>query len=220
MLKTGYQTIKKVFKLPQILNFFGHWLSDREKQEIIKIFKKSDANDQELYLKLKIYSLLKALQKRRRKEFGFLVVFGWEKQWLEDYASFPDASQNLFSEKQVSLIKLSFDKALEIFSKLSYFDGAVLIGRKGNLVASGVYLENMQPKAVAEKMKLKKTIDLSQAFGFAKKVHTRHLAGIACSYKLPKTTVFVVSEESKVLRIFEKGKIVFSSLRQESATED
>jgi DNA integrity scanning protein DisA with diadenylate cyclase activity len=195
------------------------WLSDRGEERIVKLFQASE-NEKAGFLKLKLYSLLKALQKRRRSEFGMLAVFGWRKDWFVDYASFPDATQNLFSVKPVSLAELSFDRALDLFIQLSYFDGAILVDKNGRILASGVYLENMRPKTVAEKLCKKKTSDLSEAFGFVQKVHTRHLSGIACSYKLKGTAVFVISEESNALRVFEKGKITASPFKKEIADEN
>ena len=104
---------------------------------------------------------------------------------------------------------------LKKFVKIADFDGAVLVGKRGRVRVSGIYLENMQPKRVMEKIGKTRYTDLSSAFGFYKKVHTRHLAGIACSYVLKGSLVYVISEEDDSLRIFENGKIIYSPYQKE-----
>ena len=95
------------------------------------------------------------------------------------------------------------------------FDGAILINNKGLVLASGVFLENIKAKEVALNLNPQKAEDLSAAFGFKKKVHTRHLTAIASSYVLKNTTVFVISEEDRSIRIFEKGRIIYSTIKGE-----
>lgn len=166
-------------------------------------------------LKVKIYYVLKRLKKRRRKPFGMLIVLGWKREWTKKYASVPDRTQNLFAAQSFDFAGAPENRAIETLAKLADFDGAILMSAQGEIIASGIYLENMQPKRVAEILAPDHAADMSAAFGFAKKVHTRHMAGIAASYWLKNTTVFVVSEEDGSIRIFENGKIVFSTVSKE-----
>ncbi len=179
----------------------------------------SSGTEKQQQEKIRIYSLLRRLMKKRRSSFGMLVVYNWKRQWFKDYASFPDATQNLFSKKAYQMEKHSPEHTLELFMQLSRFDDAILISQQGTFIASGVYLENMQPKEAAQEIAPGKADDLSDAFGFVKKVHARHLVGIACSYRLRGTTVYTISEEQRILRIFENGKIIYSSLRHEVKSE-
>jgi len=166
-------------------------------------------------LKLKIYQVLKLLRRRRRKPFGMLIVLGWKREWDRKFASLPDATQNAFRDRRLDLVGAAEEKILEEFSGIADFDGAILVNQRGQVLASGIYLENVRPKRVAEVMHPEKSQDLSSAFGFVRKVHARHLAGIAASYWLKGSTVFVVSEEDGTIRIFEGGKVIWSSIRRE-----
>lgn len=166
-------------------------------------------------LKLKIYHTLKRLKKRRRKPFGMLIILGWKREWTKKHASMPDKTQNLFAARPFDFAGASEDRTIETLGQLADFDGAILMSEKGEIVASGIYLEAMQTKRVAELLAPDHAADMSAAFGFAKKVHTRHMAGIAASYWLKDTTVFVVSEEDGSIRIFENGRIIYSTITRE-----
>jgi len=166
-------------------------------------------------LKLKIFQTLKRLRKRRRAPFGMIIVLGWKREWDKKYSAMPDKSQNLFIHSTFDFAAASEERALEKLAELADFDGAILMNSRGQIIASGIYLESMAPKKVAEILNPQKTDDLSRAFGFSKKVHTRHMAAIAASWRLKNTTVFVVSEEDGSIRIFENGRIIFSTIREE-----
>jgi DNA integrity scanning protein DisA with diadenylate cyclase activity len=166
-------------------------------------------------LKLKVFQTLKRLKKVKKKPFGMLIVLGWKSDWFEKYASFPDSEQNLFDAKPFDFARAPNERALEILAKISDFDGALLLNSRGEIVASGVYLENMDPKDAAKAINPDKAEDLSGAFRFATKVHSRHLAAIAASYRLKGTTVFAVSEEGGSVRVFEKGRIIYSTISKE-----
>lgn len=191
--------------------------SARERELVVQAFG-SSGTEAYIALRFDVYKILQRLIRRRKNPFGMLVVLGWKKEWLEEFASFPDSTQNLFAKKSYALRTHSFERTLELFTELSYFDGAVLMNPRGEMIASGVYVENIHPKEVAQEIAPAKAEDLSEAFGFMKKVHTRHLTGIACSHVLQGTTVYAISEEHEALRIFEKGKIIYSTIRSEIAS--
>lgn len=166
-------------------------------------------------LKLRIFYLLKDFQKIHRKPFGMIIVLGWDDKWLDRYASVLDSNQNIFAENRFDLAQATDKEAVDVLKKIADFDGAIFINVRGQIVASGMYLENMKSKEAAKILNPQKTQDLSEAFGFKRKVHTRHLAAIAVSYRLKDTTIYAVSEEDKSLRIFENGKIIWSTIRGE-----
>lgn len=166
-------------------------------------------------LKLKIYHTLKRLKKRRRKPFGMLIVLGWKREWMKKYASLPDKTQNLFAARTFDFAGATEERAVETLAQLADFDGAILMSEKGEIIASGIYLESMHAKRLVKILGPDHASDMSAALGFAKKVHTRHMAGIAASYWLKGVTVFVVSEEDGSIRIFENGRIIFSTVRKE-----
>ena len=190
------------------------WFSDAEQGRIKHAFSDIGSEAQQVTC-LMIYQALVRLMRRRRNAFGMLVVCNWHREWIQEYASFPDESQNLFKEREYVIADHTVDELVDVLAKTADFDGAILVSRRGTIVASGVYLENMKAKEVARQMGVRGTADLSEAFGFMRKVHMRHLAGVACSYLLPDTVVFVVSEERKDLRILKTGTIIYSTYAQE-----
>ena len=148
-----------------------------------------------------------------------LVIYNFKEEWFDKFCSFPDISQNIFKDKKLNILKTPLNEVINAFSLTSDFDGAILINNKGTVIASGVFLENIKAKEVALTLNPSKAEDLSAAFGFKKKVHTRHLTAIASSYVLKHTTVFVISEEDRSLRIFEKGRIIYSTIKGEANYE-
>ncbi len=205
--------IRKFSKIFKILSAFPQ-LTDNEREMLVNILANSKTGAPP-ELKLKIYHTLKRLKKRKKRPFGMLIVLGWQREWNKKYASIPDKTQNLFAEKPFDFANSSDERALEILSRLADFDGAILMTEKGEIIASGIYLEGMQTKRLFGIVSQDSHQDMSAALGFAKKVHTRHMAGITASYLLRGTTVFVVSEEDGSIRIFENGKIIFSTINKE-----
>jgi len=112
-----------------------------------------------------------------------LVVYNFDEEWFDKFCSFPDVSQNIFKDKN-KYFKNPLNEIVNIFLLTTDFDGAILINNRGLVLASGVFLENIKAKEVALHLNPQKAEDLSAAFGFKKKVHTRHLTAIALSYVL------------------------------------
>ncbi len=165
--------------------------------------------------KLRIAAILLNLRRDLKKKFGMFVVFGWDEKYREKYIDIPDATQDIFYKYHFNIFSESDAKITERFRKTVNFDGAILVNGEGDIVNSGVFLEGLHPKKVAQEICKKKTGDLSSQFGFIKKVHTRHLSAIAASYELKGTTVFTVSEETGDFHIFEEGTIVYSTVKKE-----
>ena len=139
-----------------------------------------------------------------------LVVLGWDNAWNESYASLIDSHQNIFSDNHLDICAENKERVVDELLKTVDFDGAILIDKKGRILGSGMNLENMKPKEAAALIGQNCGNDLSDIFGFSKKVHTRHLNAIAASYRLRGSTVYVISEEDGSIRIFEGGKIAWS----------
>lgn len=211
--------IKKVLEILKLAKEISRFeLFTREEQEKLPFVLAGESDDgPSPEIKLKIYQIILRLRKRIKKPFGFLIVLGWRGEWNREYASTPDITQDIFRDHRFDLSRHSLGECLATIEKTIDFDGAILVNKEGTIISSGVYLENLSPKEVAKEMRPgHKVEDLSEAFGFAKKVHTRHLAAIAASYKLKGTTMFVLSEEDRSVRIFEKGKIIWSTIPSET----
>lgn len=186
----------------------------KEQEKLVSALLKNESA-LDIDLKIKIYNLLLALRKDAKRPFGMLIVLGWQKQWNKKYVGFPDITQNIFRNNKISLRSDSYNDIAQIVKKTMDFDGAILINAKGDFIASGVYLTDIKPQEIAKILHQSTAVDLSTSFGFKRKVHMRHLAGIATSYILKETTVFVLSEEDGSLRIFEEGRIVWSTIGSE-----
>jgi DNA integrity scanning protein DisA with diadenylate cyclase activity len=213
ILRFSNRVLRRFYEVSQAIASIAG-LGQHEQEILLNVLANSKTNTSP-ELKLKIYWALKMLSKRRRKPFGMIIVFGWQRKWNKDFSSLPDETQNIFVNRRFSINQSSAEKVVDVFFEVSDFDGALLINPQGRVVASGIYLESMRPKKVAEILCPARSQDLSSSFGFVRKVHTRHLAGIAASYWIKGSTVFVVSEEDGSIRIFEGGKIIWSTIRKE-----
>lgn len=158
--------------------------------------------------KLKLSEVVLSIMNRRRA-FGLFVILRWQDKW-NSFTDTPDSGQDIYKKHHVNLRDLVKEgKHYNVESTLD-FDGAILIDKDGNILDSGIIIEGLRPKVVANKINPGKFKDLSEQFGFKGKVHSRHLSAIAASYIFKGTTVFTVSEENDSFHIFENGKIVFS----------
>ncbi len=145
----------------------------------------------------------------RRRAFGLFVILGWQNKWRK-FTDTPDSNQDIYKKHHVNLKDLVKEgKHYKVESTLD-FDGAILVDKDGNILDSGIIIEGLRPKIVANKIHPGKFKDLSQQFGFKGKVHSRHLSAIAASYIFKGTTVFTVSEENDSFHVFENGRIVYS----------
>ncbi|OGN04315.1 MAG: hypothetical protein A2831_01280 [Candidatus Yanofskybacteria bacterium RIFCSPHIGHO2_01_FULL_44_17] len=176
--------------------------------ELIEIFKKSAVN-LPISLKMKTAELVLNLMKNQ-KNFGLFIVLGWHDQW-QDYTDISDSTQDIFVKHHINVadIENHADWYREVESTVG-FDGAILIDGNGEVVHSGVILEGLRPRSVAERVNPGKFADLSEQFGFSQKVHSRHLFAITSSHVFKDTTVFTVSEETNSFHVFENGRIVYS----------
>jgi len=215
MPKKFLKNLAKFLRLQKAVEHFGLFRG-AEKKNLPKILAQNIDCFADPELKLKVYEILLELRRQIRKKFGLLIVLGWRREWNEKYISMPDATQNIFrAHCHFDLKHASFRHAVSVIKKTIDFDGAIIITCEGIIIGSGLYLENFHPKEVVKILHPTKTEDLSSAFGFAQKVHTRHLAAIAASYTLRGTTVFVLSEEDNTIRIMEKGRIIWSTVGEE-----
>ena len=176
--------------------------------QIAEMFKKSKTT-LPVFLKIKTAELVLNLM-RDQKNFGLFIILGWHNKW-QGYTDISDSTQDIFYSHHVNVAEIEnhADWYREVESTVG-FDGAILIDTHGEIVHSGIILEGLRPRAVAEKVNPGKFSDLSEQFGFKEKVHSRHLFAITSSYIFKNTVVFTVSEETGAFHIFEAGKITYS----------
>lgn len=161
-------------------------------------------------LKLKTAEvILRVMERKRRRHFGLFVILGWQRKW-QDYLDISDSQQDIFAGHHLDIVDVGVGKEGDVGDTID-FDGAILIDRKGRILHSGVFIEGLRPRTVAEKINPGKFKDLSEQFGFDTKVHARHLAAITASYVFRGTTIFTVSEETDAFHVFEGGRIVYHS---------
>lgn len=160
--------------------------------------------------KLKLAELILHLMKRKRS-FGLFVILGWQNKWRK-FTDMPDVDQDIFARRHINIMRIKAGRRRRRdVSATVNFDGAILISSNGELLRSGVMIEGLRPRAVAEKINPGKFRDLSEQFGFKEKVHLRHLTAITASYVFRGTTIYTVSEETGNFHIFENGRIIYST---------
>jgi hypothetical protein len=159
-------------------------------------------------LKLRTAEAILEVMVRRKRHFGMFVILGWRDAWRK-HLDIADSAQDIFAKDRHSILEDASGRhrGHDIASTVD-FDGAILIDRKGTIVHSGVIIEGLRPRVIADKVNPGRFKDLSEQFGFLSKVHARHLAAIAASYVFKGTTVFTVSEENDAFHVFEEGRIV------------
>lgn len=184
--------------------------------KIIKIFSKGKIF-KENAIQIELAEMILHLRRSHKKKFGIFIIFGWQNKWNQKYADIPDNSQDIFVKHHINIFKF-YKNSLKKISSTINFDGAILIDKNGNILHSGIIIEGLRPRNLANKISsLGQEHDLSSRLGFKKKVHSRHLSAIAASNQFKGTTVFTVSEETGDLHIFHKGKILFSTVKGEYA---
>ncbi len=176
--------------------------------QIAEVFKKSEVN-LPVSLKMKTAELVLHLMKSQ-KNFGLFIILGWQNEWQE-YTDISDSTQDIFMAHHVNVadVENHADWYREVESTVG-FDGAILIDGAGEIKHSGVMIEGLRPRIIAAEINPGNFSDLSDQFGFKRKVHTRHLSAIAASHVFKNTTVYTVSEEANDMHIFETGKIIYS----------
>lgn len=184
--------------------------------------------DLPIFYKLRIAEFVIRLRKSFHKKFGLFIIFGWSKRWNE-YADIVDSSQDIFHKHHIRIFRFGQRSIQDLndqrfisshIRKLINFDGAILINKSGQIVDSGVYIEGLKPRAMARVVNPRAAGDLSNRFGFKKKVHARHISAITASHIFKNTTVYTLSEETGDFHIFEGGKIVYSTVRGEVSSEN
>ena len=157
-------------------------------------------------LRLKVSKILLKLM-NRKTGFGVFIILGWKNKW-QKYTDIPDAGQDIYKKHHQNILKHYHSHKHDIETTIS-FDGAILIDDQGNVVHSGIIIEGLRPKVVANKLNPGRFKDLSEQFGFKMKVHSRHLSAITASYIFKGTTIITVSEENDSFHVFESGKIIY-----------
>lgn len=156
-------------------------------------------------LKLRTAEMILRVMARKKRHFGLFVILGWQRKW-NDHLDISDGDQDIFARHHADIMR--GERGSKDVASTVDFDGAILIDRHGVITHSGVFIEGLRPRVVAEKVNPGKFADLSEQFGFETKVHARHLSAITASYIFKGTTVFTVSEENDAFHIFEGGRIL------------
>ncbi|KKT81307.1 MAG: hypothetical protein A3B99_03980 [Candidatus Yanofskybacteria bacterium RIFCSPHIGHO2_02_FULL_44_12b] len=159
-----------------------------------------------LVLKLKAAKIMLKLM-NKKTGFGLFVILGWQNKW-RSHTDLPDSVQDIYVEHPHNILKAYRTGKYNIETTIN-FDGAILIDARGNIIHSGIIIEGLKPRSAADKINPGKFKDLSEQFGFRKKVHSRHLSAITASYIFKGTTVMTVSEETNSFHVFENGRIAY-----------
>lgn len=162
-----------------------------------------------LDVKLKIAEIMLKLM-NKKAGFGLFIVIGWKDKWRK-FTDMPDIEQDIYVKHHINILKHQKSNKYDIGATIN-FDGAILINSRGDIIQSGVIIEGLRPKVIANKINPGHFQDLSEQFGFKMKAHSRHLSAITASYVFKNTTVMTVSEENNSFHVFEGGRILYRLL--------
>ncbi|MEK6922968.1 MAG: hypothetical protein AABX08_04175 [Nanoarchaeota archaeon] len=142
---------------------------------------------------------------------GYLIVTGFD-------SANPLHTRNISNGSKHSLVghQLNGDLRYLLESKLTYKDGAILISEDGQLHRIGARLLNLKsPNAIARELGLQILDNESETFGFTSEVNTRHINALYASHLMPGTIVITMSGKTGDIRMYEKGRIIDSTVEGE-----
>lgn len=206
----------------------------QEELEILEERLQQSDVEVDINLKRRVYEILADIQYGARPYGdtpgqypmpGMLIILGYDPQdpIHSTHYSIPRKNQNIFRfntelpdtpEFPIPMDIMTEQAKVSIQSTKDY-DGAILIEPTGYVIDSGIYLRGIDPVEVLEQMNIPNDRDLSQRFRFKIGVDARHLIAISASYEMPNTTTYTISEETGILRMYEKGRILFSQIEEE-----
>ena len=158
--------------------------------------------------KKRLFDMLNFIRINSKEKIGTIIILGYDNS-MKEYVKPMDV--DVFKNSPLSI----YDKNIEQkMYEAMHYDGAILVSKKGIAQNSGMYLR-ADPVEVLEKKGIPNERDLSDRFGFKKKIGTRHCSAKASSFLMQDTTVFVLSEEYGTIRIFEKGDTIYSPIKEE-----
>jgi hypothetical protein len=184
-------------------------MKEAVKSDLELILKSSSANIPEIH-KIKTYALLSELQEKSPVCFGIIAALGYEPGRDSEYVS--AMCRDYFKKIPVNIHDGS---ALKRLLETVCSDGAVLIDSAGEIIHSGMYLAYKSHKEVLKGVNAKRNGSLPERFGFCEDVGTRHISAVCASYRMPDTMVYIISEETGRMRVFEKGRIIYSPMEKE-----
>lgn len=140
---------------------------------------------------------------------GYSLCVGFEES-MASHVSYMDV--DIYAAKDYNIKDPNYLSHILESEKL---DGAILIGKYGRIKHSGMYYEH-SPSVTLQQMDIytPKT-PLWIQYGFSVPVCTRHLTAINGSYHMPTTFIFVLSQEHSQIRVFHRGKIIYSPVDTE-----
>lgn len=107
--------------------------------------------------------------------------------------------------KRLDDIKIKKD-----LQKIAYEDGAIIVDSTGRINCTNAQLVNVNPMDIP----YIDGKDPYETIGFKTPVNTRHFSAVGASYHMPGCIVYVLGEQGHIRR-FEKGKISFSTVKEE-----
>ncbi|MBW2977929.1 hypothetical protein KY331_03730 [Candidatus Woesearchaeota archaeon] len=162
--------------------------------------------------KQRVYELLCELTEKSDKLFGTIIVLGYvPPQSFQKYDADP-MKTDYFKNNTANIYDPGVEERL---TKAIYQDGATLMDPEGNILHSGYNLIYKGCKDIWMQLHAPHEGYVWQRFGFVEEVGTRHTSAISFSFRLPTSTVFIKSKSSGIIRVFEKGRIIYSQIKKE-----
>ena len=121
-------------------------------------------------------------------------------------------SKHVFNGTKHELIDSYITGNLDgILEQLKFRDGAILINCNGKIERVGAWITNINP----QKLLKHSGEDIYKKLGFAHDIGTRHVSALYSSDIMPETRVYTLSGSSGDIRVYKKGEIIESTIKEE-----
>ena len=162
---------------------------------------------EDIIIPMNAYTALSAIQTSGANP-GYSLCIGFEESMANHVYMMDD---DIYSVKSYNIKDANY---LGHILESKDLDGAILIGKDGHMKHSGMYYGH-DPKVTLLQIGKYEAKPMWKLFGFSRPVCTRHISAINGSYHMPTTLVFVLSEEHNQIRVFHRGKIIYSPVDTE-----
>ncbi len=142
---------------------------------------------------------------------GYLIVTGFDKENNIHLSNTINGTKHYLIDSA-----LNGDLSELFMRQLAHIDGAIIIGKDYTLYRIGArLLNNIEPDQTAKALGREISDNEWETFGFAHEINTRHINALYASYLMPETIIFTMSGKTGDIRIYEKGRIIDSTIKTE-----
>ncbi len=192
-----------------------------ELSDIVNSLERAELNSK---LASRVAEVITAIQRRKTYPVGatFLVNFKDDKHVMDtgfdiyNYDGYRNRNLlSIYDKSIVSHLTTPLEEnGMQTNNSVVDLDGVVLVLGDGQIHGTGYYFL-ADVRAALHAVNPNPPRVLYQGFGFNKAHGARHISGIATSYHVKDSLVFVLSQDEDKIRVFYEGKILYSPEKNE-----